>query len=132
MGEPVEVTMKTFYTERDIVDLHAAGVTEIKLDSEVVLTDLAQEKAEALGVRLGQVELEPGWPDPVASVRPAVTALAEPDLVAQVKARVIARLGTTAYNEVLDQVIPQVLAQLVRPQSASVSTTPATPSANDY
>lgn len=128
MGEPVEVTMKTFYTERDIVDLHAAGVTEIKIDSEVVLTDLAREKAEAFGLQLRPVEVASGLPDPEAST----PALAASDLVAHVKARVIARLGTTAYNDVLDQVIPQVLAQLARPQPASVSTTPAAPSANDY
>ena len=36
----------------------------------------------------------------------------EADLVAQVKSAVIARLGTTAHNDLLDQVIPQVLARL--------------------
>ncbi|MCB0155788.1 MAG: hypothetical protein KDF65_13400 [Anaerolineae bacterium] len=120
--------MKTFYTERDIVDLHAAGVTEIKIDSEVVLTDLAREKAEAFGLQLRPVEVTSGLPEAEA----ATPTLAASDLVAQVKARVIARLGTTAYNEVLDQVIPQVLAQLARLQPSSVSTTPAAPSANDY
>ena len=102
--------MKTFYTERDIVDMHAAGVTEIKVDDTVVLTDLAREKAEALGVTLtpaGQRRTSSGLS---SSMSPPTQP--ELDTVAQVKARVIARLGTGEYNDVLDQVIPQVLARL--------------------
>ncbi len=48
------------------------------------------------------------------------------NLVARVKAGVVAKLGTTAYNDLLDQVIPQVLAQVV---SNSQSSTPPT---NEY
>lgn len=125
--------MKTFYTERDIADMHAAGVTEIEVDDDVVLTDLAREKAIALGVKTKLVAQRSGQPNglprmavapqmqlPPAVVGPmsplpapsTVPATSEADLVAQVKAAVIARLGTTAHNDLLDQVIPQVLARL--------------------
>lgn len=130
--------MKTFYTERDITDMHAAGVTEIEIDDDVVLTDLAREKAITLGLKMKLVSQRSGQPDalprlavaPQMQLPPAVlgpTSSAAPvsppspspappnaDLVSQVKSAVIARLGTTAHNDLLDQVIPQVLARLRR------------------
>ena len=48
--------MKTFYTVRDIEDMHAAGVIEIETHDDVVLTDVAREKAIALGMQLKAVE----------------------------------------------------------------------------
>lgn len=126
--------MKTFYTERDITDMHAAGVTEIEVDDDVVLTDLAREKAIALGLKMKLVEKRSGQPSglprlavapqmqlPPAVVGPATSpssapagpaATSEAEVIAQVKSAVIARLGTNAHNDLLDQVIPQVLARL--------------------
>lgn len=48
--------MKQFYTVRDIEDMHAAGVVEIETHDDVVLTDVAREKATALGMHLKPVE----------------------------------------------------------------------------
>lgn len=121
--------MKTFYTERDISDMHTRGVTEIEIDDDVVLTDLAREKAIALGLKMKLVTQRSGQPDalprlavaPQMQLPPVVVGPSSPlpapaapptDLAAQVKAAVIARLGTTAHNDLLDQVIPQVLARL--------------------
>ncbi|NJN97340.1 MAG: hypothetical protein HC875_26285 [Anaerolineales bacterium] len=125
--------MKTFYTERDIADMHAQGVTEIEIDDDVVLTDLARDKAISLGLKMKLVSQRSGQPDslprlavagkiqlPAAVVGPASPLPPAPapppaaptDLAAQVKSAVIARLGTTAHNDLLDQVIPQVLARL--------------------
>jgi hypothetical protein len=126
--------MKTFYTERDIEDMHTNGVTELELDDDVVLTDLARDKAIALGLTLKVVEKRSGQPNssPRLAVAPQMqlpsavagpssplpaapaSAASEADLVAQVKSAVIARLGTNAHNDLLDQVIPQVLARLRR------------------
>jgi hypothetical protein len=50
--------------------------------------------------------------DPELGPGKATSSAVDHDLVEQVKVGVIARLGTTAYNGLLDQVIPQVLAQL--------------------
>ena len=47
--------MKQFYTVRDIEDMHAAGVVEIETHDDVVLTDVAREKAIALGMHLKPV-----------------------------------------------------------------------------
>jgi hypothetical protein len=47
---------KTFFTERDIEDLFARGVTSIVVHDDVVLTDLARERALKLGVRLARVK----------------------------------------------------------------------------
>jgi hypothetical protein len=123
--------MKTFYTERDIVDMHRAGVTEIVVDESVVLTDLAREKATDLGIKLNSQPDPP--PPPSASVvsAPPPSPPAPPDLVATIKARVIARLGTTEYNKLLEQVITQVLAHLSNTQISSPPT--SSPSkGNDY
>jgi hypothetical protein len=120
--------MKTFYTERDIADLHAAGVREIEVNDDVVLTDLAREKVAALGISLKVVEACGCALQPAPPPAPTAPTLDRAKLVSQVKARVMARLGTTAYNGLLDQVIPQVVAQLTsdHPQPASPPTPPKT------
>jgi hypothetical protein len=121
--------VKTFITERDIEDAYASGVTELELDDDVVLTDVAREKATALGLRLkrvdrrdnqterllknlGALEAHSAPSSPWAGPAEPGSGLVNDDLVAQVKVGVIANLGTTEFNGLLDQVIPQVLAQL--------------------
>ena len=44
--------MKIFYTERDIEDMFRSGLTRLEVHDDVVLTDLAREKAVALGIAL--------------------------------------------------------------------------------
>ena len=107
----------------------ASGVTELELDDDIVLTDVAREKAGALGLQLKQADRHQQQTERIlknlgaqltntpASTLPQGSATetmstVDNELVAQVKAGVIARLGTTEYNGLLDQIIPQVLAQL--------------------
>lgn len=123
--------MKTFYTVRDIEDMHAAGTTEIQLHDDLVLTDVAREKAIALGMRLTPAATAPSRrerpgtatgnpptaPPPAkgGSTPPAVqptAPLATDDAAAKIKAAVVARLGTHQYDDVLDRIIPQVMAKL--------------------
>lgn len=130
--------MKTFYTERDIEDLRAAGVTELTVSDDVVLTDLAREKAEQLGVRLKRAEeAGPIQTDRIlrnlgaagkSSAPGQPPSVSNDELARRVKAAVIAKLGTTEYNDLLDQVIPQILARLASPSN---SNPPASPS-GDY
>lgn len=61
---------KEFITERDIEDLLKRGVTSLEVNDNVVLTDLAYEKANKLGMRL--VQDKPANP-PAAPVRPYLT-----------------------------------------------------------
>ncbi len=73
---------KTFYTERDIVDLVKQGVTSLIVDDDVVLTDLAYEKARKLGMELLRADDQP----PGAPVRPYIAKLASPSASGNVKA----------------------------------------------
>ncbi len=57
---------KTFITERDIEDLAHQGTMELVLSDDIVLTDLAYEKAGRLGVKLLQTHSQP----PAAPSRP--------------------------------------------------------------
>jgi hypothetical protein len=110
--------MKIFYTERDIEDMHAAGVRQLEVDDNIVLTDLARDKAQDLGIALvpaGQAQSQPRFP--ASPVSPPAAQPGQADLAAKVRAAVIARLGTDSYNDLLDQVIPQVLARLNSAQS---------------
>lgn len=43
---------KEFYTERDIEDLFQRGIRSLQVSENVVLTELAYEKAKGLGVQL--------------------------------------------------------------------------------
>jgi len=58
---------KEFYTERDIEDMVKRGILSLELNDNVVLTDLAYEKANKLGLQL--VRDKPENP-PAAPVRP--------------------------------------------------------------
>lgn len=60
---------KEFLTERDIEDMVKRGILSLELNDEVVLTDLAYEKANRLGMRL--VRDKPDNP-PAAPVRPYI------------------------------------------------------------
>lgn len=117
---------KEFYTERDIEDLHRRGVTSLAVGDDVVLTELAFEKAGRLGVAL----VRGGQPGPVippaAPVRPygrqapppAATpcpCAAKPetvggDLAERIKAAVQAKLGPQVDPALLSVIIQRVLA----------------------
>ena len=117
--------MKIFYTERDIEDMYRNGLTRLEVHDDVVLTDLAREKAVSLGIAL----VAPGQASS-SVLTPAVSPPAAPpanpsDLVGRIRANVIARLGTNDYNDLIDQIIPQVLARLnTPPNSQKPASTP--------
>ncbi len=113
---------KEFYTERDIEDMFKRGSLSLQVNDNVVLTELAYEKAKRLGVQLlHEKPLEP----PAAPVRPylseAQTATAgsaaavlpfhqpEADLTARIRAAVNARLGKQVDPDLLDVIIERVL-----------------------
>jgi hypothetical protein len=62
---------KEFYTEKDIEDMVKRGVFSVEVNDNVVLTDLAYEKAIKLGMRLVRGD-RPDNP-PSAPVRPYIT-----------------------------------------------------------
>lgn len=92
---------KTFITERDIDDLHDRGVASLDVHDDIVLTDLARERALKHGIRL--VRVKPGaHPED----RP------EAELAHRVKAAVLARLNGQVDLAVLDAVVAKVIAGL--------------------
>jgi len=124
---------KTFYTERDIEDLARRGVISLVEDDDVVLTDIAREKAMRLGIEIVHRYDHP----PSAPQRPYITAMASPsvakpvsgaatssstgpilpsrasagssDVFEKVRSEVIARLGDTVDPQLLDTIIRRVL-----------------------
>lgn len=111
---------KEFYTERDIEDLVKRGTTSLELNDNVVLTELAFEKAQRLGLKLITAHETP----PAAPIRPYLSsgmpaALPEisdqskgEELKKRVKEAVIARLGNQVDAALLDAIINRVLESL--------------------
>jgi len=125
---------KKFFSERDIEDLVNRGTLSLEIDDQVVLTDLAYEKAQRLGLKL--VNKGPVAP-PASPVRPYLSEItpvnpekktpeiekkateigvippAEPtqptDLAQRIRSSVIARLGTQIEPQLLDGIITRVL-----------------------
>jgi len=110
---------KKFYTERDIEDMAARGEHTLTVDEDVVLTELAFEKAEKLGVKLAQPHQTP----PSAPVRPYLAeeqptsdqAVSEPpatsdqDLRQRIRTAVKTKLGEPIDDALLDNIITRVL-----------------------
>ncbi|MDX9863475.1 MAG: hypothetical protein RBT34_01590 [Anaerolineaceae bacterium] len=120
---------KIFYTERDVEDLHARGVRMIEVGEDVVLTDLAYESAERLGVRLVQGnEKPPGAPErPYLSQQNAAKKVSlsfnpsqaapqggssQDELKVRVRSAVLARMGNQVDPALLDSILDRVLANL--------------------
>ena len=114
---------KVFYTEIDIEDLVKRGALSLEINDNVVLTDLAYEKANRLGLKL--VRDKPENP-PAAPVRPYVVQqitpgqieaapglvvhpIAASDLAQRIHNAVVARLGNQVDPALLDTIIRRVL-----------------------
>ncbi len=111
---------KTFYTERDIEDLARNGIRTLAVTDDVVLTELAYEKAEKLGVTLTDGLAKP----PSAPVRPYIserkdsvqsstqmqeTTTTKSDLKQRIRDAVINRIGQQVDPALLDTIIERVL-----------------------
>ena len=88
---------KTFYTERDIIDLADRGVTSLEVNDDVVLTDQARDLALKRGVRL--IRTNPSHAEDGGNA----------ELVHRVKAAVIARLGDQVDAKLLDAIVTKVV-----------------------
>ena len=115
---------KEFYTEKDIEDLFNRGIRSLQVSENVVLTELAYEKANRLGLQLISDRADN---PPAAPVRPylseARTARAQPmtapvaqsirpersDVEQRIRSAVIARLGNQVDAKLLDNIIHRVV-----------------------
>jgi hypothetical protein len=124
---------KEFYTEKDIEDLFNRGIRSLQITENVVLTELAYEKAKRLDLRLITDHADN---PPAAPVRPYISeqqtqrALQKPtmgpvapvesqlkpaqsnptsDVEARIRSAVIARLGNQVDAKLLDNIIHRVV-----------------------
>jgi hypothetical protein len=96
---------KTFYTERDIDDMHARGVTSIDVNDDIVLTDLARERMFKYGMRANRIEFK-------EPPRPPEIPVSQEALVQRIKAAVLARLNGQVDPVLLETVIRRVIADM--------------------
>lgn len=114
---------KEFYTERDIEDMVKRGVLSLVIDDDVVLTDLARDRALRLGVEL-QRERPPSAPErpyiaktasPSASPGKPVQKSSTSDIYQQVYDATIARLGDSVDPKLLETIIRRILQNVDSP-----------------
>lgn len=113
---------KIFYTERDIEDLYHNGVTTLVVNDDVVVTDVAREKARKLGVELLKEHDQPSS----APIRPYITKSVSPsaapplphvpapgptaaDIEDRVYQAVQTQVGDTVDDSLLKTIIQRVL-----------------------
>ena len=120
---------KTFYTERDIEDLAKRGVISLLEDDDVVLTDLARDKAIRLGIEIvHEIDQPPSAPErpyisemtspsatspgdkgSVKKAKSSGTSASGDELFENVRSEVVARLGDAVDPQLLDTIIRRVL-----------------------
>ena len=122
---------RQFYTEKDIEDLFHSGQKSLQVTDNVVLTELAYEKARRLGMQLvsDRADNPPGAPvrpylsevpaanrpKPVAA--PAVKSAPKPEAVRtqilpieqRIRSAVLAKLGDQVDARLLDNIIHRVV-----------------------
>jgi len=113
---------KTFYTDHDIEDMVKRGVQSLVLGDDIVLTELAYEKAGRLGLKLVHQVENP----PIAPLRPYIANATTSSIPApmapntgkitdsnalkqKIKDAVLARLGGQVDPILLDTIIQRVL-----------------------
>jgi hypothetical protein len=109
---------KIFYTERDIDDLKARGVDSLDVNDNIVLTDLAVERAMKHGIKIRRQEQSA----PQAMFSPSVNAVypreaprpsaSDLELKQKIKSAVLARVNGQVDEALLDAVITRVLAKM--------------------
>ena len=110
---------KIFITERDVDEMKSRGITSIDVTDDVVMTDLAVERALKYGMQLNRMQSAP----PAARFSPSVNTLdsnliqARPssedtEVIAKVKAAVLARLDGQVDATLLDAVISRIVAAM--------------------
>ena len=108
---------KIFYTERDIDDMKARGVTSLDVTDNIVVTDLGVERAMKHGIKLNRIEhrspplqFSPSVNTYAAHPRQANSAAGDHELKQKIKSAVLARLDGQVEATLLDAVITRVLA----------------------
>ena len=108
---------KIFYTERDIDDMNARGVTSVDITEDVVITDIAVERAMRYGMKVNRAE--PSSPKATFSssvnlvaAYPREASSADVELKQKIRSAVLAKLDGQVDAALLDAVISRVVASL--------------------
>ena len=121
---------KEFYTEKDIEELFQRGIRSLEITANVVLTELAYEKANRLGLQLisDHADNPPAAPvrpylsevktsRPQPTVAPVAQPVSQPqstpssasDVEQRIRSAVIAKLGNQVDAKLLDNIIQRVV-----------------------
>ncbi len=115
---------KKFYTDTDIEELHRKGIKSLQMTDDVVLTDLAYEKAKRLDIQLvyDRVDTPPAAPvrpylsdkepqrsKPQPDSVPLTSSHADSDVAARIRSAVIAKLGNQLDAKLLENIIHRVV-----------------------
>lgn len=125
---------KEFYTEKEIEDMFKGGAMSLEINDNVVLTELAYEKARRIGMKLlrdkpdnppsapvrpyisqkqcrcAAAPTAAGTSPPSPADRPSVGAGGEKGAQQRIRDAVIARLGSQVDANLLDVIIKRVMA----------------------
>jgi hypothetical protein len=125
---------KEFYTEKDIEDLFQRGIRSLQITENVVLTELAYEKAKRLDFQLitDRAENPPAAPvrpylsepltqktahakptvapvSPVSMTQPQSASPNTTNVEKRIRSAVLARLGNQVDSKLLDNIIHRVV-----------------------
>jgi len=125
---------KEFYTEKDIEDLFRRGIKSLQISENIVLTELAYEKAKRLDFQLitDNVDNPPAAPvrpylsepltrqtahakpitapiSPIAGTPPKPTPPNSSDVEKRIRSAVLARIGDQVDAKLLDNIIHRVV-----------------------
>ncbi len=117
--------MKTFYTDKDIEELHRKGIKSLRVTDDVALTDLAYEKAQRLNFQiisdidappaapvrpyLSDVKPRPASRKPVVDSVSQASASPQTDVAQRIRSAIIAKLGNQVDAKLLDNIIHRVV-----------------------
>jgi hypothetical protein len=107
---------KIFYTERDIDDMRARGVTSVDITDNVVITDLAVERAMRYDMKINRAD-SASAPKATFSgsvnltaAYPRESSASDVELKQKIKSLVLVKLNGQVDVALLDAVITRVLA----------------------
>ncbi len=121
---------KKFFTDTDIEELHRKGIKSLKMNDDVVLTDLAYEKAKRLDIQLvyDRADTPPAapvrpylsdkepqrskpQPDSVPSntSQPKPTQPNDGEIESRIRSAVLAKLGNQVDAKLLENIIHRVV-----------------------
>jgi len=115
---------KKFFTDTDIEELHRKGIKSLQMTDDVVLTDLAYEKAKRLDIQLIYdradnppaapvrpylSDKEPQRAQPKIAPVPSASSQADSDIAKRIRSAVLAKLGNQVDAKLLDNIIHRVV-----------------------